>query len=126
MEKATIDNLIERILSIGPGYSREGLAYLYEAESIQEYRFLTQAGDADKRMDYLIKEIIRCGQPNLLDGDKYLILVASSPEYQLLMKELPAIGTIVEHLQDHGSVSFDFGIKEGLDKELEVLIVRSR
>ena len=117
---------MDRIRAARPAFSDEGLSYLYRSEIIREYQYRTQAHDSERRMDYLVDEVIHRGHPDLLEGERYLVLVMTSPEYQLLMKELPAIGIIVEHLQDHGAVSFDFGIKDGLGKELEVLIVRSK
>ena len=42
------------------------------------------------------------------------------------MQDLPKIEMLIEHLQPHGEVTFDFGTKDGLDEDLDVLIVRTQ
>jgi len=121
-----IDNLVERIISVRSGLSEKDLKYLYGTRTIWEYKYHTRSYDKDRRIDYLLEEVIKYGQSELLDGEQYLILVVSDSKYPLLIQDLPKIGILVEHLQQHGEVIFDFGTKDGLDEDLEALIVRSQ
>ena len=121
-----IQDLINHIEDFGTGLKREDLAYIEGADAVWEYICHTRACNPEKRLEYAIEEIIGLGQPDLLDGVNYLVLIVSSPEHQLLMKELPQVGVIINHLQQYGEVTFDFGTKEGLGTEVEVLIIRSK
>ena len=122
---ATTD-LIARISASKTALESSELRYLEEAKTVREYTFKSGCNDIETRIASALKDYYSNIPCDISYGNRYLILALADPQHQLMMKEIPLLTELVENLQPHGEVMVDFGTKEGLGKEVEILIVRSK
>ena len=123
---ANISDLIARIISSKTALESSDLHYLEEAKTIREYIFKSDCCDLETRIVSALKNYYSNIPSDISYGNRYLILALADPRYQLMMKEIPLLTELVENLQPYGEVTVDFGIKEGLGKDVEISIIRSK
>ena len=119
-------DLIARIMASKTALESSDLHYLEEAKTIREYIFKSDCCELETRIVSALKNYYSNIPPDISYGNRYLILALAVPRFQLIMKEIPVLTELVENLQPYGEVTVDFGIKEGLGKDVEISIIRSK
>lgn len=125
VRKEYVTRLTERIKSLNSPIAAPDLQYLYDVTRLQEFDFTSHAGSQESRVQFLLDSILTGGPEMLFGGQRYLAILITSPEWPLLVEELGRLVPLMDRLQETGSVTFDFGMQDGLGVEAELLIVKT-
>ena len=125
-EALAVQGIIDSIKSLHTALQNSDLEYLRHISWLSEWGASARAEEGLSRIDGLYQMCTPESTADLLKGDKFLIVAYTSPEYPLLMTELPAIGKIVEYFQAYGEVVFDFGTKEGQGDYIDIDVIATK
>ncbi len=119
------ERAIERMLSTTRELSREQLAYLFNAQLIQQDVSHSRAYDRTRRMDYLweilTKYILRDNRPYT----QTVVVLSTAPDCPLTGTEQQMFERIIARFAEKTEVLSAVGVKAGLEEEAELFIIKS-
>ncbi len=129
---ATIERDICRVLERTANISREDLNYLFKAESISRHIYHSRAYDRTQRLTYLLRNLVH-DETKEEDAAKYthlVIVISTDPAAPITEEELGRGFDILDYIlyqcpNPDAEVLWEFGTKEGLGDEAELLVLKS-
>lgn len=119
------ERAIERMLSTTRALSREQLAYLFNAQLIQQDVSHSRAYDRTRRMDYLweilTKYILHDNRPYT----QTVVVLSTAPDCPLTVTEQQMFERIIARFAEKTEVLSAVGVKAGLEDEVELFIIKS-